>query len=126
MLINDMILKAMREKYMSYGELSKLTGLSKTTVYKYVTGNTRKIPVDNLNKIAKALNIDVMELFYADIDKNKVAFPHVLTMDKGQVDKLSVAFVDVLERLGTMYKEGLLTAEEFQLAKDRILKENMI
>lgn len=126
MLINDMILKAMREKDMSYGELSKLTGLSKTTVYKYVTGNTRKIPVDNLNKIAKALNIDVMELFYADIDKNKVSFPHVLTMDKGQVDKLSVAFVDVLERLGTMYKEGLLTAEEFQLAKDRILKENMV
>ena len=65
-----------------------------------------------------------MDLFYLEGDS--VAFPHVLTMDKGQVDKLSVSFVEVLERLGTMYKEGLLTAEEFQLAKDRILKENMI
>lgn len=124
MLLNDMILKAMKEKDMSYGELAKATGLSKTTVYKYATGITKKIPVESLDKIAKALNIDVMDLFYAD--KEKVGFPDVMVMNEGEIDKLSVSFVEVLERLGTMYKDGLLTAEEFQLAKDRILKENMI
>lgn len=124
MLLNEKILQVMKEKEISYGDLAKSTGISKTTVYKYATGKTKKIPVENLDKIAKALNIDVLDLFYSD--EEKVAFPDVLVMDKGKVDKLSVAFVDVLERLGAMYKDGLLTAEEFQTAKDRILKENII
>lgn len=124
MTIREKILELMQEKQISYGELSKMTGLTKATLYNYATGKTKKLAINNLDKIAKALNIDVMDLFYLEGDS--VAFPHVLTMDKGQVDKLSVSFVEVLERLGTMYKEGLLTAEEFQLAKDRILKENMI
>lgn len=125
MTINEKIAEVMKEKGVSYGELAKATGLSKTAIYKYATGQTKKIPISNLEKIAKALNEDFFTFFYSD-EATKVGTPHVFTFDRGQVSTLSVAFVDILERLGNMYKDGLLTEQEFQLAKDRILKENLI
>ena len=125
MTINEKISEIMKERDISYGELARATGLSKTAIYKYATGKTKKIPIHNLEKIAKALHEDFFTFFYAG-DEKRVGTPHILTMDEGKVTTLSVAFVDVLERLGNMYKEGLLTAEEFQAAKDRIIKENLI
>ena len=42
----------------SYGELSKLTGIPKSTLQRYVTGTTIKIPMEAVNKIEQALNLN--------------------------------------------------------------------
>lgn len=58
------ILKARREELgMSYRELSEKTGYSKSVLQRYESGTTKKIPVDRLEVIAKALNLDIFSLY---------------------------------------------------------------
>ena len=56
-LISDKIRNAMERANLSYGELSALTGLSKSSLYRYASGFTPKIPLNRLEVIAKALNV---------------------------------------------------------------------
>ena len=61
--VSDRILAIMTAKDVSYGELAKLTGIPKSALQRYATGQTNKIPVDRVEAIAKALNIDPAILF---------------------------------------------------------------
>ncbi|MBR1810756.1 MAG: helix-turn-helix transcriptional regulator [Clostridia bacterium] len=56
------ILDLIGEKNMSYGELSKLTGIPKSALQRYAMGETEKIPVDRIKSIAKALNVTAIYL----------------------------------------------------------------
>ena len=56
--IKAAILKSKR----SYVELEKITGISKSALQRYATGDTKKIPVDCIEKIAKATDTSVQEL----------------------------------------------------------------
>lgn len=49
------ILDKINEKDISYGELSHITGIPKSALQRYATGETEKIPIDRLEKIARAL-----------------------------------------------------------------------
>lgn len=61
--VSSNILRYMTIKGISYGELSKRTGIPKSALQRYATGQTSKIPVDRVEAIAKALNIDPAILF---------------------------------------------------------------
>lgn len=52
------ILEIMQREKISYGELSASTGIPKSALQRYATGETEKIPIDRLEKIAKALHVD--------------------------------------------------------------------
>lgn len=54
--IHERILDRINSEKISYGELSKLTGIPKSVLQRYATGETRKIPVDSLKLIASALH----------------------------------------------------------------------
>lgn len=56
--IAQRILKIMAEKKISYGELSKATGVPKSALQRYATGETDKIPIDRLELIAAALGVN--------------------------------------------------------------------
>lgn len=56
------ISKAMSEKKVSYGELNKLTGIPKSALQRYATGETDKIPLDRLELIAEALGVSAEHL----------------------------------------------------------------
>ena len=60
--ISKRILELLSKKDMSYGELSKLTGIPKSALQRYATGETEKIPIDRLELIAKYLNVDAAYL----------------------------------------------------------------
>jgi len=64
--INIKILNAMEEKGVSYGELSKKTGIPKSALHRYASGSTKSVPADRLRSIAKALNISVEYLLVDD------------------------------------------------------------
>ena len=51
------IMLLMQEKNITYVELSKATGISKSALQRYATGETVKIPLDRLELIAKALDV---------------------------------------------------------------------
>lgn len=58
----DEIAKRLLSEYInsgySYPDLEKLTGISKSTLQRYFTGETEKIPLSSLERIAKAFNVD--------------------------------------------------------------------
>lgn len=45
-----------KEHGVSYAELSKLTGIPKSALQRYATGETGKIPLDRISSIASALH----------------------------------------------------------------------
>lgn len=47
---------------LSYPELEKLTGISKSSLQRYATGATKKIPIDCIEKIAEATHTDAKYL----------------------------------------------------------------
>lgn len=53
--ISEKILNIILAKDLSYGELSDKTGISKSALQRYATGQTEKIPIDRLQAIARAL-----------------------------------------------------------------------
>ncbi len=54
--ISNRILNVINDANLSYGELSKLTQIPKSALQRYATGET-KIPIDRVEKIAKATNV---------------------------------------------------------------------
>jgi transcriptional regulator with XRE-family HTH domain len=56
----------MGRRHISYGELAHTTGLSKSTLQRYATGQTRKIPADRLERIAAALGVSTAALLGDD------------------------------------------------------------
>ena len=53
--ISDKILDILLRKEISYGELSDRTGIPKSALQRYATGQTEKIPINRLERIAKAI-----------------------------------------------------------------------
>ncbi len=53
--ISNRILVLIQEKDISYGELATLTNIPKSALQRYATGETEKIPIDRLQRIAGAL-----------------------------------------------------------------------
>ena len=53
--ISNRILALIQEKDISYGELATLTNIPKSALQRYATGETEKIPIDRLRRIAGAL-----------------------------------------------------------------------
>lgn len=51
------ILSAIENSKLSYGELSKITNIPKSALQRYATGETEKIPIDRIEKIAKATGV---------------------------------------------------------------------
>ena len=57
MTVSERIHKQMKLLELSYGELSAKTGLTKSAIHRYATGQTDKIPTDALEKLAHALGV---------------------------------------------------------------------
>lgn len=55
--ICERINRAMMDKEMSYGDVAKITKLPKSAIHRYATGQTPKVPLDRLVKIAEALGV---------------------------------------------------------------------
>ena len=57
----NLIIKRLKESIensdMSYIELEKASGVPKSTIQRYATGSTKKIPIDAIQAIAKAINV---------------------------------------------------------------------
>lgn len=46
------------EKRLTYRDLADLSGISATTINRYVINLTIKVPLENVKKLARALNVD--------------------------------------------------------------------
>ena len=57
MTVSDRIRAQMERLNLSYGELALATGLSKSAIHRYATGQTYKVPTEALDKLAEALHV---------------------------------------------------------------------
>ena len=53
--LSNRILNLILSRELSYAELAQLTGIPKSALQRYATGETEKIPADRLELIARAL-----------------------------------------------------------------------
>ena len=56
-IVSRKIRETIESKNMSYGILSELTGIPKSAIHRYATGETPKIPIDRVESIANALGV---------------------------------------------------------------------
>lgn len=61
-VVSKRLLSTIEEKGMSYGEVAKLTGIPKSAVHRYSTGETVKIPIDRVEKMAEVLGVSAAYL----------------------------------------------------------------
>lgn len=58
MTFSEKLAAALHEKNMSIRELSERTGIPKSAIQRYTSGDTEKIPIDRMKAMAEALSID--------------------------------------------------------------------
>lgn len=57
---------------MSYVELEKKTGISKSALQRYANGSTKKIPIDVIQAIASAVNVSAAWIMGWDVSSNDI------------------------------------------------------
>lgn len=102
--------EAIEKSGYSYPELEKITGIPKSSIQRYATGGTKKIPIDCIEKIALATNADSRYLMCWE-DKP--------TKQEGENEKI----MTVLEKRGDMLAfVNLLVDNEEEIDRDAIEK----
>ncbi len=85
------ITEAIMKSGYSYTELSKMTGISKSSLQRYATGETKKIPIDCIEKIALATNSDSKWLMGWDdaeeVNNNDIPLPPVNDPDIRRIER---------------------------------------
>lgn len=67
--MSNRIFESIQAEGISYGELSTITGIPKSALQRYATGETEKIPIDRVESIAKALHVNAAWLLGWDTDR---------------------------------------------------------
>lgn len=110
---SERIRQAITDKGLSYAELEKLTGISKSALQRYASGETKKIPVDVIEKIAAVTNVTARYLMGWD-EPNTESAPDVTAqsaIDEPIAVKASESEWDfILDRLSD---ESLLMFREY-------------
>lgn len=102
-LMNERIRRlneVVQSKHLTYVELEKLTGVSKSSIQRYLTGQTEKIPIDFFEKVARVTEtpIEYLTCFdkkIASTDSRDDLINLINQMPKSQYQKLR-AFLETM------------------------------
>ena len=87
MSIRSERIRALVEKSkLSYQELEKLTGIKKSSLQRYASGATTKIPLDVIEKLSKAFNVSQEYLMGWDEKKDSPGEPTLTEGEKMLLD----------------------------------------
>lgn len=87
--ICDRIACSMDASGISYGELSRITGIPKSALHRYATGETPKIPIPRIEAIADALGVSAEYLMGWD-SACKTSSPGVGGLTEGEEQVLEL------------------------------------
>ena len=83
---SERIKSLIEQSGMSYQELEKLTGIKKSSLQRYASGVTTKIPLDVIEKLANAFNVSQEYLMGWDEKKNSPSEPQLTEGEKVLID----------------------------------------
>lgn len=119
---SERIKSLIEQSRLSYQELEKITGIKKSSLQRYASGTTAKIPLDVIEKLSKAFNVSQEYLMGWSDDKKIIAPDQSLT----EGEKI---WMDLYHRLSDEMRKVLVTslhsfdelsADQQQLALDLI------
>ena len=80
---SERILKAISDSNLSYGQLSQITNIPKSALQRYATGQTEKVPIDRIEKIAKATGVSSSYLMgWEEATDDNLKFDNVFSIHK--------------------------------------------
>ena len=98
--ISDRILAIIQKKGISYGELANMTRIPKSALQRYSTGETEKIPLDRLEKIAQALGTTPSYLMgWTELEESKANGEKKEELAKGLFPYAPLQRIPVLGRV---------------------------
>lgn len=109
---------------LSYQELEKRTGVKKSSLQRYASGTTTKIPLDVIEKLSKAFNVS-QEYLMGWSDKTN-------TPEKSALSEGEKMWLELYHRLPSETREIIITSfdkldtmpeDRQQLVRDKILLE---
>lgn len=128
---NFYLQQAMREQGISYAELAKRTGIPKSTLQRYAVGATKKIPLDAVAKIEKALQTSTPEwdTYYKysnilPIEKQK--YPLIGEIACGQPILAEEHFEGYIEAGGNIKADFCLKAQGDSMINARIFDGDIV
>lgn len=80
---SERIKALIEESKQSYQELEKTTGIKKSSLQRYASGVTTKIPLDVIEKLSKAFNVSQEYLMGWDDETKKIS-PEELQLTEGE------------------------------------------
>lgn len=110
-VISERLLQLLTEKNVSYGELSKVTGIPKSALQRYATGETEKIPIERIKQIAKALDVSA---------------GYLLGWVNEQFDVFSISNVSPIPKIKKVPRLGDIACGEPILAEQNIQDYDLI
>ena len=63
---SERLRQVIEEKHITYTELERLSGVPKSAIQRYASGETKKIPMDHIFRIADALGVTPFEIVGMD------------------------------------------------------------
>lgn len=104
--ISERIMASIKRKNMSYGELSHITGIAKSALQRYATGETEKIPLPRLEAIAEALNVSAAYLMgWEEGSAPSTEKVHLVPVERSKVDE---ELMELIHRLTPEQKKLLM------------------
>ena len=82
----DRIKSLIEESGKSYQELEKLTGVKKSSLQRYASGTTTKIPLDVIAKLSIAFNVSQEYLMGWEVKENSPSEPQLTEGEKVLID----------------------------------------
>lgn len=110
--ISNRILDILLNKEISYGELAEKTGIPKSALQRYATGQTEKIPIDRLEKIATAIGTSAAYLMGWEPEERPAIPAGFSPMPE----------TELVPRIGRIACGDPITAEENVEDQDEVLK----
>ena len=96
---------------LSYQELEKLTGIKKSSLQRYASGATTKIPLDVIEKLATAFNVSQEYLMGWDEQKDSPSEPQLTEGEKTLLDLFNRVPKDKQQLVLQMIRAALETQE---------------
>lgn len=98
----------------SYPELEKMTGIPKSSIQRYATGETKKIPIDCIEKIAIATNADSRYLMcWEDKPVEKEGEIEKIVSEATKREDLKIFFTQVAEMPEEDFEKARKVIEAF-------------
>ena len=101
---SERIKSLIEQSRLSYQELEKITGVKKSSLQRYASGTTAKIPLDVIEKLSKTFNVS-QEYLMGWSDSKKTNTPEKQNLSEGEK-----MWMELYHRLSNETREMLITS----------------